>query len=46
MLETLRSLVRTRTKLRWYKWRLEGLNDLHRNLDLREKEALRVRVLF
>jgi hypothetical protein len=46
MLETLRSLVRSRTKLQWYRWRLEGINDLHRAVDIREKEALQVSVLL
>ncbi|PVG03274.1 hypothetical protein CPB86DRAFT_779615 [Serendipita vermifera] len=40
MLETLRSLVRSKTKLQWYRWRLEGINDLYRAVDIREKEAL------
>ncbi|KAG8854027.1 hypothetical protein FRC20_001118 [Serendipita sp. 405] len=41
ILETLRHLVRSRTRIQWYGWRYEGISDLCQTLDTREKAALR-----
>ncbi|CAG7847425.1 SubName: Full=Uncharacterized protein {ECO:0000313/EMBL:CCA68185.1} [Serendipita indica DSM 11827] len=40
MLESLRRLVRSRTKLQWYRWRYEGVSDLINTVETREKAAL------
>ncbi|KAG8834159.1 hypothetical protein FRC17_009419 [Serendipita sp. 399] len=41
ILETLRHLVRSRTRIQWYGWRYEGISDLCQTLETREKAALR-----
>jgi kinetochore protein Spc7/SPC105 len=40
MLETIRSMVRLQTKVQWYQFRLEGINDLYAGIAKREKESL------
>jgi len=40
MLESIRAMVRLKTKVEWYKWRLEGITDLYAKVAGREKESL------